>query len=164
MSFRLSRSIIISARRRLCRSADATARFDRPLELRSIGKAREVVGARLFCVLACAVEGDSDLVRHGGDELQVARFKGPGQARGDGHRAEQHSFRPELGADRAPLPRDASTRDSAGPVETSSTLIRPDRPESENSSSSPGCMPIVLASLSRAPSRTHTAPAWSPAP
>src|SRR6266566_1254944 len=44
---------------------------DRALELRAVGETGEVVGARLLGVLAGAVEGDRDLVRHRGDELQV---------------------------------------------------------------------------------------------
>src|SRR5437773_436953 len=53
-----------------------------------------------------------------------------------------------------------STRDSAGPVPISMTLSGPGRPLTENSLSWPGSSPSVLASLSRAPSRTHAAPAW----
>ena len=76
---------------------------DRALEFRTVGKTGEVVGARLLGVLTGAVERDRDLVRHRRDELQVAGFEGARQPGRDGHRPEQHTLGPQLGADGAPL-------------------------------------------------------------
>ena len=81
--------------------------IDRALELGPVGKAGQVIGARLPRVLAGAVEGDSDLVGDSGHERQVARLESSRQAGRHRHGAQEHAFGPQLGADRAPLAGDA---------------------------------------------------------
>ena len=162
ISFRLSRSIIISARRPPCRPCGHGA-VDRALELRPVGEPGEVVGTGLSRVLARAVERDRDLVGDRGHELQVARLERPGQPGRHRHRAKQHALGAQLGTDRAPLAGDPVDAGLGRAGRHLHHLRRsPERPDSENSSSSPGCMPIVFASLRRAPSRTQTAPACRP--
>ena len=80
---------------------------DRPLELRPVGQPCQVVGARLLGVLARAVKGDGDLVRHRCDKLEIARLESTGQPRGDCHRAQQDTLGPQLRADGAPFTCDA---------------------------------------------------------
>src|SRR5579859_3609394 len=79
----------------------------RALELRPVGEAGQIVGAGFLRVLARAVERDRDLIRHRGDKFEVAGLKRARQARGYRHRYQQHTLRAQLGADRAPLSRDA---------------------------------------------------------
>ena len=80
---------------------------DGALKLGAVSKPCQIVGASLSGVLARAIQSDSDLVGHRGDELQVAGFKRSGKAGGDGHRPQQHALGPQLGADGAPLACDA---------------------------------------------------------
>ena len=79
---------------------------DGSLELGPVGQSGQEVGPGLTRVLSRSVERDRDLVRHRGHEFEVARLERPGQPRCHGHGAQQHSFRTQLAADRAPLARD----------------------------------------------------------
>ena len=80
---------------------------DRSLELGPVGEPREVVGPRLFRVLARAIQRHRDLVSDGGDELEVAGLEGSGQSRGHRHGAKEHALCPQLRTDRTPLASDA---------------------------------------------------------